>query len=60
MYERKPEIDPLYTARIPTQLIDVLFEIGLVTRSTTTMGSATGTELRFLPVASTWIAPLFK
>ncbi len=49
----------MYRARVPAQLIAELERVGLAVRSTTSMGGAVGIEIRFLPEASRWIAPLF-
>ena len=50
----------LYTAQIPKALVSLLESAGLVQRSTTSMGGATGTELRFLPNATEFVAKFFK
>ena len=50
----------LFSAEIPVQLIMQLERAGLVQRSITIMGTEVATELKFLPAASEFIAPLFK
>lgn len=48
-----------YVANIPTALISVMKQAGLVLESTTSMGSSVATELRFLPQATEFIAKMF-
>jgi hypothetical protein len=50
----------LFRAEIPKALIREMERVGLVRRITTSMGGATGTELRFLPQATRLITNFFK
>jgi len=48
-----------YVANIPKALVQTMEKAGLVTRSTTSMGSAVATELRFSPQATEFIVQFF-
>jgi hypothetical protein len=50
----------LFRAEIPKALIREMERVGLVERITTSMGGATGTELKFLPQATRFITQFFK
>jgi hypothetical protein len=49
-----------YVANIPAALISVMKQAGLLLESTTSMGGAVATELRFLPQASEFVVKFFK
>ncbi|MCW5981193.1 MAG: hypothetical protein KIT09_24130, partial [Bryobacteraceae bacterium] len=49
----------LFVANIPSGLISVMKQAGLVLESTTSMGAATATELRFLPQATEFVVKFF-
>ena len=50
----------VFSARIPTALIDQLVAAGWVERSTTMMGTEVATELKFSPAAIEWIIGFFR
>jgi hypothetical protein len=50
----------LYAAEIPKKLLTLLEEAGLAQKITTSMGNVVGTEYKFLPGASKFIAGFFK
>ena len=49
-----------YEARVPTAMITVMEQRGLVQRSTTSMYGVVGTELRFAPSATQYVVRFFK
>jgi len=49
-----------YVANIPKALVQTMEKAGLVTRSTTSMGSAVATELRFTPQATEFVVQFFR
>jgi len=49
-----------YVANIPRALVQTMEKAGLVTRSTTSMGSAVATELRFTPQATEFVVQFFR
>jgi hypothetical protein len=50
----------LFSAQIPQALVSELSSIGLATQRVTQMGNVVGSELRFLPGASQFVAPFFQ
>jgi hypothetical protein len=50
----------LYTASIPTALVDQLLRVGVAFQYTTEMNGVVGTEIRFTAAASEYIAKYFK